>query len=230
MGQRRAHGAMQRVAIERRHRARRLPGTQQFADPAMVPAHHGPSVFTPIGENGRACVSCHQPANGMSVSVDAIRARWAETGGKDPIFAAIDGANCPSLPQADPKSHSLLLERGLFRIFVPWPAKGEDGRPLKPEFDIEVVRDPTGCNTDPVYGLKSASPQISVFRRPRVVANMKYVVQGGAPLADGQVSYSSGAQRAQRPQPSWCISTIVAMPAAAFASISARTLSTYASS
>jgi len=40
----------------------------------------------------------------------------------------------------------------------------------KPQFDIEVVSDPTGCNLDPVYGLKSKDPHISVFRRPRVVA------------------------------------------------------------
>ena len=27
----------------------------------------GHPFFEPIGENGRACVSCHQPANGMSL-------------------------------------------------------------------------------------------------------------------------------------------------------------------
>ena len=49
-----------------------------------------------------------------------------------------------------------------------------DGTPIEPEFTIEVVRDPSGCNTDPVYGLRSATPTISVFRRPRPVANTKY--------------------------------------------------------
>ncbi len=29
------------------------------------------------------------------------RQRWIETDGKDPIFAAVDGSNCPSLPQTD---------------------------------------------------------------------------------------------------------------------------------
>jgi hypothetical protein len=46
---------------------------------------------------------------------------------------------------------------------------------VTPEFTIEVVRDPTGVNRDPVYGLASATPTVSVFRRPRVVANLKYV-------------------------------------------------------
>ena len=139
----------------------------------------GHPFFEPIGENGRACVSCHQPANGMSLSAASARERWTATAGKDPLFAAVDGSNCPSLAQGSETSHSLLLKYGLFRVFLPWPPKAADGSPLKPEFDIEVVSDPTGCNTDPVYGLKSAHPTLSVFRRPRVVANMKYVTNGG---------------------------------------------------
>jgi hypothetical protein len=83
--------------------------------------------FVPIGTNGRACVTCHQPANAMSVSVEMIQRRWEQTGGKDPLFAAIDGSNCPSLPQEKRESHSLLLERGLFRVFLPWPPRAPDG-------------------------------------------------------------------------------------------------------
>ena len=130
--------------------------------------------FEPLGTNGRACVTCHQPADGMALSVRSIRERWDATRGKDPLFAAIDGMNCPNLPADDPRSHSLLLERGLFRIALPWPPVRADGSPIDPEFTIEVVRDPTGCNTDAVYGMRSATPTISVFRRPRVVANTKY--------------------------------------------------------
>jgi len=136
----------------------------------------GHPFFEPLGRNGRACVSCHQPADGMGLSLRSIDERWKATGGKDPIFAAIDGSNCPSLPQGDPASHSLLLKRGLFRVFLPWPPKAADGSPIKPEFDIEVIRDPSGCNLDPKYGLKSANPMISVYRRPRVVSNMQYVL------------------------------------------------------
>ena len=127
--------------------------------------------FETIGANGRACVTCHQPANAMSVSVDTIRARWKATQGKDPIFAAIDGSNNPTLPQDRESSHSLLLNRGLFRIGLPWPPKN-----VTPDFDIEVVRDPTGVNRDPKWGLHSATPTVSVYRRPRMVANLKYVV------------------------------------------------------
>jgi hypothetical protein len=80
------------------------------------------------------------------------RERWDATQGKDPLFAAIDGSNCPALPQDQRASHSLLIERGLFRIQLPWPAKTWNGKPVEPDFTIEVVRDPNGCNSGPTMG------------------------------------------------------------------------------
>ncbi len=140
----------------------------------------GHPFFESLGTNRRACVTCHQPSNGMSVTLTSLRERWIATEGRDPVFAAIDGSNCPALPQLAPESHSLLLDRGLFRITLPWPPKN-----VKPDFQIEVVRDPTGCNLNPTYGLKSG--QISVFRRPRIPANLDYVVAGrSALMADGR--------------------------------------------
>lgn len=142
-------------------------------------ATRGHPFFTSIGRNGRACITCHQPADGMSVAARSVAARWTQTRGKDPIFAAIDGSNCPSQPQQLAASHSLLLTRGLFRIARPWPPRGPDGRPIVPQFTIEVMHDPTGCNLDPVYGLGSAHPMVSVYRRPRQAANLKYVTSYG---------------------------------------------------
>ena len=130
-----------------------------------------------MGSNGRACVTCHQPANAMSLSARMAQQRWQETGGRDPLFSAIDGSNCPSLPQDRRESHSLLLEKGLFRIPMPWPPRAADGSKIAPEFTLEVVKDPSTCNLDPVYGLNSANPTVSVFRRPRPVANMKYLLE-----------------------------------------------------
>jgi hypothetical protein len=134
----------------------------------------GHPFFTPLGSNGRACITCHQPADGMSLSVTSVRERWLATRGTDPLFAAIDGSNCPNLPQQQEASHSLLLKRGLIRVALPWPPRGEDGKPIDPEFTIEVVRDPSGCNTSAQYGLNAPNPAISVYRRPRPVANTKY--------------------------------------------------------
>jgi hypothetical protein len=156
-----------------------LPAEFEFADDrgrlgivdAFGPLNtQGHPFFEPLGANGRACVTCHQPAYAMSLSAAAVRERWNATQGKDPLFAAIDGSNCPDLPQEKESSHSLLLNRGLIRLAIPWPpAKA------KPEFRIDVVSDPTGCNTSAVYGLHSAHPAVSVFRRPRMAANLKYV-------------------------------------------------------
>ncbi|MET0386620.1 MAG: hypothetical protein ABW321_11705 [Polyangiales bacterium] len=139
----------------------------------------GHAFFTSLGTNGRACITCHQPADGMGLSAATARQLWEETQGADPLFAMVDGANCPSLPASDPASHSLLLERGLIRIPRPWPPLSDDGTPIQPEISIAVVRDPTGCNTDPVYGLESAKPTVSVFRRPRPAANLKYATEIG---------------------------------------------------
>jgi hypothetical protein len=142
----------------------------------------GHPFFTALGTNGRACVTCHQPTWGMSVSASGLIDRWRATDGKDPVFAAFDGSNCPNLPQDKESSHSLLLKRGLFRIPIAWPPRKADGSPKPVEFTIEVVRDPTGCNTSSDYGLKSAQASVSVYRRPRMAANLKYVVSGGTPI------------------------------------------------
>jgi hypothetical protein len=149
----------------------------------------GHPFFEALGVNGRACITCHQPGGAMSVSVAMIRKRWADSGGKGAIFAAVDGSNCPDLPQDVPQAHSLLLNRGLFRMVLPWPPRAADGSVIQPEFRIEVVRDPTGCNTSKVYGLLSPHPSISVFRRPRVVANFKYALSPGSDfelMSDGR--------------------------------------------
>src|SRR5215510_2591779 len=109
----------------------------------------GHPFFTPLGSNGRSCVTCHQPTSAMSLSLDLIRLRWADTNGKDPVFAAFDGSECPDLTQDKEESHSLLLKRGLFRIALPWPPITASGQLLIPEFRIEVVRYPTCCNREP---------------------------------------------------------------------------------
>lgn len=139
-------------------------------------AARGHPFFAPLGVNGRACVSCHQPANGMSVSTASLQSIWSATKGKDPLFAMVDGANCPTLDPAREASHSLLLRRGLFRIALPWPPKRPDGSRLEPDFTLEVIKDPAGCNSDPRFGIQSADPRVSVYRRPRMVGNEKHVL------------------------------------------------------
>lgn len=135
----------------------------------------GHPFFAPIGPDGRACVTCHQPSDGMSITVASAQRQWDQHGARDPLFAAYDGSNCPTLPQDSRASHSLLLDHGLIRIARPWPPRDPEGETITPDFTIEVVRDPSTCNTDAKYGLASEHPQVSVFRRPRPVANFKYI-------------------------------------------------------
>jgi hypothetical protein len=169
---------------------RSFPELADYADPSgtlRVVLEGGPQAtadeafFQPLGPNGRACVTCHQPADAMSLSVATIRQRWSGTDGKDPLFAAIDGSNCPDLPQGERASHSLLLDHGLFRIELPWPPREHNGHRLEPDFDLEVVRDPWGCNSGPTYGPSGKRQAVSVYRRPRPVANLKYLTAVGFP-------------------------------------------------
>lgn len=139
----------------------------------------GHPFFSPIGPNGRACVTCHQPSDAMSLSTATIADRWERTGGKDPLFAKSDGSNCPTLPAGRRESHSLLLDYGLIRIQRPWPPRNHSGSKVRPDFTLEVIRDPWGCNSGAEYGLKARQPSISVYRRPRPVANLKYLTAVG---------------------------------------------------
>ena len=139
-------------------------------------ATKGHPFFTATGPSGRACVTCHQPADAMSLSARTAQQRWDATGGKDPLFAAYDGSNCPSLPQGVRASHSLLLDHGLFRIQRAWPPRDASGKAVVTDFDIAVVRDPDGCNS----GMRGPGKgNVSVYRRPRPVANLKYLLAIG---------------------------------------------------
>lgn len=151
----------------------------------------GNAFFQPLGTNGRACSSCHVPAQGMSVSVEGLRSRFETSGPSDPVFAPVDGANCPSAvarsltsaapltgllgegteDEADPRPYSLLLSRGVFRIFLPLPSNAE--------FSVKVLSDPAGCNTDSRYNRTvdengRSTRILSVYRRPKVATDLRF--------------------------------------------------------
>ena len=88
-------------------------------------------------------------------------------------------ATAPICRRTIPRRIPCCSSAGCFACLLPWPPQTHDGAPIEPEFTIEVVRDPSGCNTSPVYGLKSPTPRVSVYRRPRPAANLKYVIADG---------------------------------------------------
>jgi cytochrome c peroxidase len=127
--------------------------------------------FQSLGTNGRACVTCHRPDNGMTVTpLSAIALLFEcslERGGAaDPVACAIfrtnDGSNSPnadvSTPQAMVSAYSMLLSKGLFRIGL--------GVPANAEFDVVAVKDPYGYAT---------TTQLSLFRRPLPSTNLTFL-------------------------------------------------------
>jgi hypothetical protein len=118
--------------------------------------------FQPLGTNGRACVTCHQPSDGWSVTPAHIQARFDVDGGLDPIFRPNDGSNSPnadvSTEDARREAYSMLLNRGLFRVGI--------GVPGNAEFALTDVEDP--------FGYASAS-ELSLFRRPLPATNLPFL-------------------------------------------------------
>ncbi|HEY1544053.1 MAG TPA: hypothetical protein VGG01_16735 [Xanthobacteraceae bacterium] len=136
------------------------------------------AFFQNLGTNGRTCFTCHQPQTGWGVSAASVAARFAQSGGSDPIFRTVDGATCPSdnvaTLAAKRQAYALLIDRGLIRIGLPMPASQTP--PLTPAFEVTSVSDPYHCNTNVATGLTSKTTGIvSVYRRPLPSTNLGFL-------------------------------------------------------
>jgi hypothetical protein len=129
--------------------------------------------FQSLGTNGRTCATCHQADQAFSISAKGVREVYERTHGEDPLFAAVDGANCPTDTSRSREAHSLLLERGLIRVGI--------NMPVKPQFTIAVVHDPYGCAI--TNDSKTGLPVVSVYRRPLPTTNLRYL---SAVMFDGR--------------------------------------------
>jgi hypothetical protein len=123
------------------------------------------AFFQSLGTNGRSCSTCHVADQAMSMSPPQIRQRFQQTDGRDPLFAAFDGANCSNAKASDIAAHSLLLSHGLIRIGLPMPANAQ--------FTVTVVHDPYGCalEPDPTTGVLT----LSTYRRPLPTTNLRFL-------------------------------------------------------
>ena len=129
--------------------------------------------FQSLGTNGRSCASCHLIENGLGLSAASAQARFATSAGRDPLFAAVDGANCPdAAPGSGPDAHSLLINNGLIRVGLTVPGTAQ--------FTVSVVHDPYHCAliNDPVNGLTA-----SMYRRPLPATNLGFL---SAVMFDGR--------------------------------------------
>lgn len=132
------------------------------------------AFFQNLGTNERTCFTCHQPATGWTVSAASVRARFAASGGSDPIFRLVDGATCPSdnvsTTAAKLQSYKLLLSKGLIRIGLSLP------QAPALQFTVTNVVDPYNCTTNPATGLTSPTTGImSMYRRPLPAANLGFL-------------------------------------------------------
>jgi len=123
----------------------------------------------------------------MGLGVTSVQLKFIATRGNDPLFAPIDGANCPNTSSQDPSTHSLLLKSGLIRVFLPVPPNAQ--------FQIQAYHDPYGCAivTDPtsvetvsIYRRTSGVETVSIYRRPLPTTNLRYL---SAVMFDGRETH-----------------------------------------
>jgi cytochrome c peroxidase len=152
-------------------------GTVETYNLAAPTIAAGNAFFQSLGTNGRACATCHEPRSAWSVSTESIQRRFQASDGTDPIFRLVDGATCDtddvSTLAARRNAYSLLLSKGVIRIFLPLPDTQLGSNPAVPrDFELVSVSDPYGC-TD----LSSIPPMVSVYRRPLPSANLRFLTQ-----------------------------------------------------
>jgi cytochrome c peroxidase len=163
--------------------AQTLPQLDVEDDPAGRFATYQPNgassettaFFQSLGTNGRTCATCHLSTDGFGINLTSIQNIFNATNGTDPLFAAIDGADC--LDQ--PTSHNMLLNHGLFRILLPISPKTESG--ATPQWTISVVSDPTNCQlSNPNVQAQCATQFgagfqcISLYRRPLISTDLTF--------------------------------------------------------
>jgi hypothetical protein len=151
-----------------------LPNNVPFRNPTGFAATYSTTgsvdltneFFQSLGTNGRSCGTCHAPMDGMTITPPHIRTRFDRTGGTDPVFRPIDGANRPdadvSTVHARRVAYSMLLTKGLIRV-------GDTlglNPPTSADFTIVSVDDP--------YGYASPT-KMSLFRRPLPSTNLKFL-------------------------------------------------------
>ena len=133
--------------------------------------------FQSLGGNGRACVTCHQPSAGWTVTPENVRARFEATDGTDPIFRTNDGSVSPnadvSTVEARRAAYAMLLDKGLIRVGL--------GVPHDAEFELVAVDDP--------YGHAHAD-ELSLFRRPLPSVNLKFL---STVMWDGRETFTDAA-------------------------------------
>ena len=120
------------------------------------------AFFKKFGTNDRTCATCHVPTEGWVITPRGVKERFEKTGGKDPVFRLVDGANSPladvSAVEKRRSAYSMLLNKANIRVGI--------GIPADAEFELIMADDP--------YGFASET-ELSLFRRPMPTTNLKFI-------------------------------------------------------
>jgi len=152
------------------------------------------AFFDPgLGTNGQACVTCHQPDQGFTITVPFIRSAFEASGGLDPLFRANDTADRPDADLSTPEDRlaafGLFLQLGIVRIGKTLPASADFivAAQDTPRFGpLPNPNDPQG---------PPGSSTLSVFRRPLVSTNVRF---DSAVLWDGRASINDMRSQVRR--------------------------------
>ncbi|HEX4459316.1 MAG TPA: hypothetical protein VIA18_15160 [Polyangia bacterium] len=158
---------------------------ETIAQGSAVTALKQPSkhpFFKSFGTNDRACIHCHVPAAGWTITPEVVQLRFtnplqtddldclrdpykckaehdAKKFGEDPLFRLVDGANSPNADVSTTtkrlKAYSMLMDHAVIRIGLAIPATAE--------FTLAAVDDP--------YHYASAA-ELSLYRRPLPTTNL----------------------------------------------------------
>ncbi len=119
--------------------------------------------FANLGTNGRTCNSCHVEQNGWTFTPLHARSLPAH----DPLFAPVDGSDCPPTSPSQGPDKSLASEvtdYGLIRVQI--------GIPDGAGFTLASATNPKGCAIAP--GSAGVDGPLFLFRRPLPSTNLVF--------------------------------------------------------
>jgi cytochrome c peroxidase len=145
----------------------KLPNNVPILNPSGAAATYSTEGFVDLnnafhtrqGNNGRTCESCHIPTAGWSINPLDVELRFLLTGGRDPLFNALDANSPTAQPKTLAQKYAAysMLRKGLFR-------RGGD-IPENDETDFHIVKVDDPLNTG------ASLKRVQAFRRPLATAN-----------------------------------------------------------
>ncbi|MGH7294038.1 MAG: hypothetical protein ACRELB_03850, partial [Polyangiaceae bacterium] len=145
------------------HETRDDPGQMETASTSAFDAGATGAFFASLGSNGRTCNTCHLEGSGWTFTpADA-----QSLARNDPLFAPVDGSDCPPTSAAQAPDSTLSSEvtgYGLVRIQIAVPSTAD--------FTLVSATNPAGCAIAP--GSAAAGGQLFLFRRPLPSTNLVF--------------------------------------------------------